>query len=463
MSDTPEKKIRSVIDQCADCEQCRDVMAEVCPFFPRLYNLSDHEMDGSAPITSMDLRGLVDQCNFCGLCPCPDIRARIMEAKSAFIRRDGMPLRTRLIQDVEKIGRHMNRFPGLSNALVRSRVSSGLIKKMAGIHPDRVLPEVPARDFSEWAGKEGLYRKDSGKHTDKTKVAFFAGCSARYFFPEVAKAAVKVLRKNRIKVNFPPQKCCSMPAMLEGDASFTRELMSCNLKYLADSINGNYDIVCSCPTCGYMFKKLLREKACYSRPYQELVGGGETFMLVPVESGTAPPEKTRHRSVHRAMYSGILKDDGVFSSLSPLKRIEIARKTFDLGEYLMKLFEGGDLDTDFSGMDKKIVYYPPCHTREQDMGLPYAELLGLISGLEVQVAEGAYLCCGMAGVMGCKKDFHDKSLEMAGPLLQKIRDMKPDILVTECLSCRLQFMQTLPFALAHPVEIIARAYGIKEK
>jgi len=68
------------------------------------------------------------------------------------------------------------------------------------------------------------------------------------------------------------------------------------------------------------------------------------------------------------------------------------------------------------------------------------------------------LCCGMAGIMGCKQDFHHKSLAMAEPLLHKIREINPDVLVTECLSCRLQFRQTLPFPQAHPAEILAGAY-----
>jgi len=460
MDNSPEKKIRSVVDQCADCEQCRDMMTEVCPFFSRLYYLFDKEKEETVPITTRDLRGLVDVCNFCGLCPCPDIRSRIMEAKSAFIKRDGMPLRIRQIQDVEKLGRYLNRFPGLTNALLRSRVTSGIIKKMTGIHPDRILPEIPGRDFSSLVRETGLSRKYTGNDDSKPRVAYFPGCSARYFFPDVARAAVRVLRKNQVEVYLPPQKCCSMPTLLEGDVPLTRELMSFNLEQLTDAVESGYDLVCSCPTCGYMFKKLLREKACYASEYQELLGGDETFMLVPVENSSARMDETKHRRVHRSMYSGILKDDGVFSSLSPLKRIDISRKTFDLGEYLLNIFREGKLDTGFSHVNKRIAYYPPCHTREQNMGFPYVDLLRQIPGLEIKVLQGEYLCCGMAGIMGCKKDFHDKSLEMAQPLLYKIWEIRPDVLVTECLSCRLQFTQTLPLVQAHPIEVMAQAYGI---
>ena len=40
----PEKLARRVFDLCADCETCRDLMAdEPCQFFPRLFELHDRE------------------------------------------------------------------------------------------------------------------------------------------------------------------------------------------------------------------------------------------------------------------------------------------------------------------------------------------------------------------------------------------------------------------------------------
>jgi glycerol-3-phosphate dehydrogenase subunit C len=36
--------------------------------------------------------------------------------------------------------------------------------------------------------------------------------------------------------------------------------------------------------------------------------------------------------------------------------------------------------------------------------------------------------------------------------MEKFRERNPDALVTDCLSCRLQFSQHLPFPVFHPVE-----------
>ena len=38
MTDVPEDSIREVVEMCADCESCRDMM-ETCRLFPELYRL----------------------------------------------------------------------------------------------------------------------------------------------------------------------------------------------------------------------------------------------------------------------------------------------------------------------------------------------------------------------------------------------------------------------------------------
>ena len=108
---------------------------------------------------------------------------------------------------------------------------------------------------------------------------------------------------------------------------------------------------------------------------------------------------------------------------------------------------------------RQTVYFPPCHQREQEFGQPYIELLGLIPGLKLDAIRGNLYCCGLAGVMGFKRDFHAASIELGSRLIEKIKAMNPEILVTDCLSCRLQFNQLLPTKVLHPVEILWMAHG----
>ena len=87
------------------------------------------------------------------------------------------------------------------------------------------------------------------------------------------------------------------------------------------------------------------------------------------------------------------------------------------------------------------------------------ELLGLITSMRLDAIQGNLYCCGLAGVMGLKRNFHEASIELGSRLIRKIKEMNPQILVTDCLSCRLQFNQLLPSKVLHPVEILRKAYG----
>ncbi len=44
-------------------------------------------------------------------------------------------------------------------------------------------------------------------------------------------------------------------------------------------------------------------------------------------------------------------------------------------------------------------------------------------------------------------------------LIKKIEERKPELVATDCLSCRLQFRQTMAYEVRHPVEIIAESCG----
>ncbi|WP_045214610.1 heterodisulfide reductase-related iron-sulfur binding cluster [Desulfonatronovibrio magnus] len=455
MNKSPEKLSREVLDQCADCDQCRDTMRDVCPFFAELYDLYDQEQQTKVQVSSAKLRYLTDQCNFCGLCPCLDIRVKTLQAKSSFVSRDGMPAFIKILQDVESLAAYLSRTPRWGNSLLQNKAASFLLKKIAGIHTHRSLPEIPVSKFSTWARDNGICNNNDHIEPDQLRVAYFAGCNARHFFPEVAKAVVHFLKRNNVDVFYPPQKCCSMPTLLEGDEPLSIEFAGYNLDSLYDAVKSRRDLIFSCPTCGYLFKKLLSHKAYYSSDYQQEAGAEDgPYVLHPVEHDYATPRLRKHHRLHKSMYANILKDDGPFSSLPALKRIRISESSRDLGQYLTELLDAGRLSTDFVKMPVKVAYFPPCHVREQGAGMPYVKLLKLIPGIELKVLDDPYFCCGMAGIMGYKKDYHHKSLEMADPLFRSIKEIAPDILCTDCLSCRLQFSHALPYQQAHPLELM---------
>ncbi len=453
---TPENMARAVVEACADCDICRHLMEGTpCLVFPELYRLYDKEAKKKGSVTPEELRNLVELCNFCGLCPCPDVRTDLMKAKGAFIEREGLKPTLRLLQDVERLAAICGTFPALTNALLKNDRVGRLLKRTAGIHVERTIPPVPEENFVHWAQRQGLH---SRREIQGRKVAFFAGCTGQYLFPEVPKAVVEVFRQNDIGVYCPPQRCCGMPSLLEGDREFTLQLAAHNLKHLAESVEEGYDIVCACPTCGFMLKSVLSEGACHAlqnRPGSGGAGSGRTetgtaAMCGPTGPGVSFPNKP--------VFQGLFKDEGYFSSLDPERRIQVATHTFDLGEYLLGLQRKGDLNEEFGPVAGRMVYYAPCHLREQKIGRPWVELLTGVPGISLEVIDNSFYCCGMGGIMGFKEAFHETCLRMGHPLMETIRALQPERLLTDCLSCRLQFNQATPYSVFHPVEILREAY-----
>lgn len=458
MADTPEGKIRKVIADCADCDVCRHLMDVDCQFFPELYRLWDEEHEDGEAITDRELRKLADLCNFCALCPCPNIRADIIEAKTRFIDRDGLKFGIRILEDVERMSSLCGMFPALTNRLMKNNPIENVIKRAIGIHACRRLPEFPPKTFPAWAAKRNLGKKPA-RQADR-KVAYFAGCTANYLFPEVPRAVVEVLQKCGVEVFYPEQKCCGMPSLLEGDRKTTLNFVRFNLQNLASAVADGYDIVCSCPTCGFMLRDILKEGAYFSAEYQHSVGGDSNHMRVPIwPKHKNNPGDHQFKVVHPGVYKGLFKDDGYFSSICALDRIAVAENTYDLGEFLFELQQPLRSYSAGSAELERLVYYPPCHLREQQIGQPYLSLLKKIPGIDLKAIGGSLDCCGMAGIMGFKKDFHEPSIKLGSRLMEKIRDLEPDSIVTDCLSCRLQFNQFLPYPVLHPIEVLRRSYN----
>ncbi len=445
----PEDKAREVVDACTDCDCCRPPMDPPCAVFAELYRLWDRERESGERISPAALRRMVDLCNFCALCPCPNIRADLIEAKTMFAARDGLARSARLLQDVERLARACGMFPKVVNHAAAGGFLEPLLKKAAGIHPLSRMPKFPRESFDRWAADRNLQESPQGE--PEKKIAYFTGCTGRFLFPEVAQAATEVLQHSGVSVQFPGQCCCGMPPFLEGDRSLALKFASENIDRLAGLVKEGYAIVCTCPTCAFMLRRVISEGAYYSDRYQKKVGGDEKHISVPADRSGRGKDLV---SLSKTIYGGILKDEGYFSSIDSLERIRVAENTWDLGEYLFDLHDSGKLVLPETGRQKRIVYFAPCHQREQEIGTPYAALMSRISGGRLETVDGRFYCCGMAGIMGFKKDFRDVSVQMGRPLFEKIRELAPEVLATDCLSCRLQFQQHLPYPVRHPIEII---------
>lgn len=438
--------MRAAVELCADCTSCMDLMEPQCRFFAELFPL-EWIRGRDEPLPEAAVRNLAEACTYCGLCPCPQVPAWITEGKSAYAGAEGLPLSVRLLEDVPRLARLCGTLPRVYEALESTRPVQGIVRKVGGIHPDRGLPRFARESFFGWAARTGhSKRQDGARH-----VAYFAGCTVGYLFPDVGRAVVTVLERNGLPVYVPPQQCCGMPFLVEGDLPRAQARVKSSVDSLLEASRAGDDLVTSCPTCGFMLRVLLKENAYLSDEYQQSVGAAADEFRFPNPDGT-------YRAYGRSNYATAIRDDGFFSSIPPLDRIEVAEHLVDAGDYLFRLLAQGGIDTGFAPVRQRVAYFPPCHQRQQKIGRPYVDLLRLVPELTVDVV-GENDCCGMGGSEGFKADVHDVSLAVGRPLFEAIEKLDPDAIVTDCLSCRLQFNHALGYPVVHPIEILARVYG----
>lgn len=473
--DKPELLARAAMTICVNCEQCRELMEDApCQYFPRLFHLADRAKSGGRPVSGQDLAELVDLCNACGQCPCRPVQSDIRRAKDAFVERDGLPLATRFIENVQLVGRLCGTFPALVDVVMKNPLLGRFARRVVGVHPDRKMPSFPRDRLGRWIARRGV---DRPKRAEGRKVAYFVGCTARYMFPEVAKATIEVLEKNGVRVYVPEQRCCGMPAYLEGDKPFTLDLVAANLPVLQQCVQDGYDIVTACPTCSFMFKSVLARDAQFSPAYRDRIRalgsecGGDTGAIANALSDEVSGPSGRTSSVaseflapwvinyNLGLHAEADRGDvGYFAGRDACQRIKVAAHVFELGEYLGVLEKEGALHLPAMARSEKLSYFPPCHLREQNMGRPWLRLLEKSPQADVSPVGQPMDCCGLGGIMGFKADFHAASLAMGRGLVDRIEVASPDRIVTECLACRLQFTQMQDRPVSHPVELLAQAY-----
>ena len=137
----------------------------------------------------------------------------------------------------------------------------------------------------------------------------------------------------------------------------------------------------------------------------------------------------------------------------------VSGRTFDIIEYLAILNDKGRLNTDFNYIGLNATYHTPCHLKVLGNTLVNERLkiIRLVPGLNLKRAQSG--CCGMGGTFGMKKENYDVSIEIGGPLFNKLKETSPDRAVTDCPTCKLQIEQGTGMQVVNPVQIISESYG----
>ena len=351
----------------------------------------------------------VDYCSACRVCNevCPT-GVRIAEintrAKAQIVHDKGIPLRNWFLGRNEMLGKIGSYVPHLANLGMHNPVSRYLAEKVMGIARHAPIPRwSTAGTLAAWFNRT----RDRRIKADK-KVVYFHGCSTMYYEPWVGQAAVAVMEHNGYEVIIPPQNCCGLPMLNNGEFPAAEKLFRRNVAKLLPYADAGHPIVGTSISCVLT----LREEA------SEMLG-------------------VENDETHR---------------------LKLAM--WDMTEWLRDLHERGELRTDWQEMPLVLPYHVSCQTRAHRMGRPALDVLALIPGLDIR--EGHARCCGLAGTYGYKAEKYDIAMQVGEEAFRFIREQGPDarLVVTDSEICRWQLEHGTHKPSRHPVEIVAAAYGL---
>ena len=399
-SDTVEEE--APVEACTKCTACNTV----CPvarstetFRGPKFLGPESERYRSQPEAAVTA-GL-DLCSGCKLCEvtCPSqvsIQEYIRRAQNKGAAEKGRTFRDWVLGHTRLLSRFGSMTAPLANLGNRNPLVRWAMERVLGIHHKRPLPRYQWLTFERW-----FTRRPHNKTARRT-VAYFYGCWVNYNERRLGEQVVAILERNGIEVIVPKQQCCGIPAVVNANMDLARKYGGENVRRLS-GLPANVDIIASSTSCGLMLK---------------------------------------HDYVH-------LLDIPVAD--------QVGVRVYDICEYLWMLHEAGELDLDFQPVTTRVLYHAPCHLKSHGIGYPAMRLLRLIPGVQLEeVDEG---CCGISGTFGVKVEKYDLSMKIGSRLFEAVKAAGRDSVLADCETCRMQVEHGTGARSAHPIDILARAYG----
>lgn len=404
------KPVELTLDQCIKCNICVTAcpVTAVTDLFPGpKYEGPQAGRFRENAQSSPDYS--VDYCNGCRVCNmvCPTgvkiaeingrARGHIVQSGQVSLKRK---LRNNLIARPELMGKFGQPVAPLANVLLHSGFGRFFAKLLLDIAPHAPLPTFSGERFSKWV------KNRQNPVQSSRKVVYFHGCSTEYFEARVGKAAVQVLEANGFELLVPPQNCCGLPLLSNGEFAAAQACHESNIRHLIDYVKQGYVIVGTSTSCTLTLKEEAPELLGYYTEESQL----------------------------------------------------LAANTYDIHEFLQHLLDAGELKTDgLRPIPLRLAYHPPCQYRAHRMGRPSVEIMELIP--ELTIIESQAACCGIGGTYGYKTEKHDISMAVGRPLFDFVQEVNGPIAVCDSETCRWNIAQATGVPFVHPIELLAAAYG----
>ncbi|MEC9078363.1 MAG: heterodisulfide reductase-related iron-sulfur binding cluster [Pseudomonadota bacterium] len=422
-----DQELRRVFDICHGCRRCFNL----CDSFPKLFDLIDDSKTGELDsVNSQGFKPVVDACTLCDMCfmtKCPyvpphefnlDFPHLMLRYRAVENKRQKTSFIQKQISETDRNGKLAGAVAPVANWATdcSNKASRALFQSVAGIDSRAELPKFHGKTFAARAKTESLPINHDAPGFGR-KAVIYATCYVNYNNPQIGAAARAVLARNGVETEVVYPRCCGMPKLEHGDLEAVSKNANLVSAELLPWVERGYDVIALVPSCALMLKF-------------------EWPLLLP-----------DNQAVRR-----------------------LSEVTSDVTEYIVDIAKTEGLAEGLEGFDGGIAVHMACHARAQNIGPKAAEMLRSLPNTKVSVIDR---CSGHGGSWGMMKENYDTALKVGKPAAKQVVQGGLKAVVSECPLAGIHILQTmedvvgeeeasrLPETVPHPVELMAKAYGIE--
>src|SRR5213080_273280 len=282
-------------------------------------------------------------------------------------RRDGLPVRERILSNVDLLGRIGCVMPALANRILDFKPVRALMESALGISARRSLPHYARERFDKWFARRcrasvsdaAAFRRNALQK--RGKVILWDDTFVRYHEPHIGIAAVKVLEALGFDVSLgKKRRCCGRPAFSQGNLDAAAKLGKHNVDLL-NSTNAGPARAGSTPI-------LFLEPSCYSMFVED------------------------------------------YCELKINNADNVAKRCFLFEKFVDDLLAQEPDALRFDNRPGTIAIHPHCHAKSIMDPTFMRTLAERLPGRKAKVLDTA--CCGMAGAFGVLAEKYDLSVQV---------------------------------------------------
>ena len=353
---------------------------------------------------SEDLLEVFDLCLSCKACSseCPsnvDVATLKAEFQYQYQETNGYSLKNRLFAYNGKLNGWASKLPVVSNAMFRSRLLGGIIKKIMGVAKERELPSISSFNFDKYL--QNIVNKHT---TTKRKVGLLIDEFTKYWDVELGKDAIDLLSKLGYEIE-----------LVYADSGRT-----------------------------FISKGFLKQA---KKLAEKNIGKLESFIHMEIPLiGLEPSAILSFRDEYKrfGMDKTLVKGLGSITYLAE--------------EFLANEIESGHLSSEyFTKSPREVKIHSHCHQKALSNQKVTFELLNLPENYSVSIINSG--CCGMAGSFGYEKEHYELSMKIGGlNLFPAIDNSDPSVIIAaNGTSCRHQIKDGTGRKALHPISIMKQA------